>query len=570
MLSRLYISNLVLIDKLEVVFEKGLTVFTGETGAGKSMLLDALGLILGERFESHLLRPGQQSLSITACFEATNHMSAFLDNQGIDQEIYDDDLLLKRTVDIKGEDGKSKGRAFIHNEPVTLNVLKQCAEKMMDIHGQFDRFMDPSYYIDLVDAFGGHATQCTAVKKTYHVWREAEEALNQLHFKQSHAKERHEQLQFDIEELRQLNPQKNEEDLLLSAREALKNASIAGESFQKAATFLAGQGDQGLAFPLIQIQKLLSRCEGENATITRLEQMIVDLHDIESEIHAKATALPFDPTAFEKSEERLHNLRQLARKHKTNANDLADLMQSFQEEYASLEHREEALAACAANLKMCEQEFVMHATHLHQNRVKAANTLSAAIMKELAPLKLEHALFNVAIAPLSIKEAHEKGMDRVDFLFSANPGIEPQSIGKVASGGELSRLMLALKVVLSQAGHVQTQIFDEIDSGVGGATATAIGLRLKRLSKNQQVIAVTHSPQVAAFADHHFKVIKHVKEDQTFVTLEKLQHKERDHELSRMLAGDTVTPEALQAARSLLEQAATQVDRSAFEQPILS
>ncbi len=568
MLLALSIRNLVLIDRCDVTFDRGLTILTGETGAGKSMLLDALGLILGDRFDSSFLRPYQESLSITACFDGgcTGLKDVFADNA---LKSYSE-LLIRRTIDVGG-----RGRAFVNDEPVTLHFLKTVGQYALDIHGQFDRFTDMKHSLSLLDDYAkhvcpesssavGYLNLCIEVKKAYQSWHEALKEMEALQRAQDSASQRCDQLAFDIDELLQLDPKENEEDHLLNERESFKQLMANAEGLKQVMKIF----DLGVIPHLIQLQKVFGKCVGYEDLHDRLDRIIVDVSDIERDVQSKVAQLDFDPNSFCVLDERLHVLRHVARKHRTTVNELHTLSQRLRDESASLEHLDERVEELMKTVANLEKSFAKQAELLHQKRCCAAHALSQAVMNELPALKLESAQFKVTVTKQDSTFASEEGLDMVELLFSANPGVGLQPMGKIASGGELSRLMLAIKVVLSQSSFVETLVFDEIDSGVGGATATAIGARLKRLSKHHQVIAITHSPQVAAFADHHFKVVKSVVDNQTFVGIEKLEGgRARESELARMLSGENVTEEALKAAASLREEAIFECDPSRFLGP---
>ena len=547
MLRSLTIRNFILIDDLRLEWEEGLVVITGETGAGKSILLDALHLVLGGRFDG--TSPQKDStlpVVIAAHFDSSPIIEAFLKDQGLLCE--DDLLIVRRIVDERG-----KSKAFVNDQPVTLSLLKSLGELTLDIHGQFEKFMNPSRYQSFLDHYGVLQDDLKRVSDSFYDWEKTRKELQSLQSLQENQDQRMDDLNFYIEDLKRLNPQVDEENHLLNERDILKNATKNADGFKRVLKCF----EKGLIDHVIDLQKDLQKCEGYDHLAARLEPCLMELSDIESEIRDKFSLSTLEPHHLETLDDRLHDLRQASRKFRVPCDDLHKLLLSLEEELSAVSSLEEKMMTLQKQEESLKKEYITAAKVLTQKRKATAEQLSKAVMSELPPLKLEHAHFYVHVSPQEERGWNAKGVDHVSFAFSANPGVPIQDMEKVASGGELSRLMLALKVVGTHKTSVDeinaTLIFDEIDSGVSGATSTAIGARLKRLSKKSQVIVITHSPQVAAFSDQHLKVQKEVLNDsQTIVRVIAQNDQEHFEEIARMLSGEQLTTEAMKAAQSLV------------------
>ncbi len=548
MLKQLSIRNLVLIEKLSLDFEQGLTVLTGETGAGKSMLLDAIMLIAGDRADASLVRAGADQMSITAVFTMDSSLQMMLKEHGVEGDSESTgDIILRRVVDKTG-----KSRAFINDESVTLTLLKKITSNLIEIHGQFDRLLEPSQYRKVLDSFAQHVELCEAVSLSFKAYQRAQEELDLLLEKGSNAEELREGLTRNLREFDQIKPLKNEEQNLLQEREQLKNGVVNAKATQESLQLITASLTQ-----LAGLQKVMQKLEGEEELKQQLERNLIDLNDLEQELRARHYASDADPARFDAIDDRLMVLRTLARKHKTIPDALDEVLSQLTAEFAQLEDIEYQISMLEKARNAARETYVKACSELRLSRKKAADKLTARVMGELPALKLEHAQFKMNVTEVSLEHAASHGLDRVDALFSANPGTDLSPLGKVASGGELSRLMLAIKVSLQQKDGVTSIIFDEIDSGVGGATASAIGARLKRLSQGGQVLVITHAPQVASFAQHYLKVKKEVRDNLTHTLVDYLPDELRVSEIARMLSGENITAEALTAAKSLTDQAAS-------------
>ncbi|MFT3987092.1 DNA repair protein RecN [Aestuariivirga sp.] len=552
MLTALSIRDIVLIEKLDIALETGLTVLTGETGAGKSILLDSLGLALGARGDSGLVRAGAQRGVVTASFALPPSHEAFaiLKEQGID---CDGDLVIRR---IQNADGPS--RASINDQPVSLNLLRQIAVALAEIHGQHaDRaLVDVAAHRSLLDAFAGLEGQADDVARLWDAASTAAEELSSHRELMARAEAERDYLEHAAEELRALDPEPGEEAKLAEARQLMMSSEQYADALSEAEDALGGDGT-AIARLNAALRKLERRKEGAGG---RLDQVCAALDRVLAEVgeadHAIAEArrsFVFDPQELEKSEERLFALRAAARKFKCTVDTLADVRQRFEQELTALTDGGAKLRQLEAKAKDTRAQFDSAAEKLSDKRRKAAKALDKAVMAELPPLKLERARFETRIDTDAGKPG-PTGIDRIEFMVAANPGTPLAPLMKVASGGELARFMLALKVILAAKGSAPTLIFDEIDTGVGGAVADAIGGRLSRLASGLQVLAVTHSPQVAARASQHMLISKmeEVGSKRMVTRVQPLSAQSRREEVARMLSGAQVTDAARAQADELL------------------
>ncbi|WP_421875351.1 DNA repair protein RecN [Pacificispira sp.] len=553
MLTGLTIRDIVLIDRLRLSFSGGLAVLTGETGAGKSILLDSLGLALGRRSEAKLVRPGADKASITAEFEVPEDhaVHAILDENDLPRE---DHLILRRTV---SADGRSK--AFVNDQPVGIALLKQIGERLVEVQGQFDQhgLLDAATHIDLLDAFGGLDAERGQVERLFGGWQAARREYDKAAAKAEAARKEEDYLRFAAEELDKLAPQPGEEEDLAERRTLLQNAERLTESITAAVDFLSGNGgaDDGLR----QAQRALDRVadkmgERLNEVVAGLDRAAVEIEEAIGQLNRIGSDLNADSGALEDIEERLFALRDIARKHGTGVDDLPRLREDIAERLTFIDAGEERLAALTAQAETARKEYERAAETLSVKRRSAAERLDAAVNAELPPLKLERARFATEIHPLEPSKWGPNGRDRVGFAVTTNPGMPGGPLDKIASGGELSRFLLAIKVALAEVGTVPTLVFDEVDAGVGGATAAAVGERLGRLAERLQVLVVTHSPQVAARGVSHWRVAKSTGNDGRAATsVSSLDPHNRREELARMLSGAEITDEARAAADRLIQ-----------------
>jgi DNA repair protein RecN (Recombination protein N) len=549
MLQFLSIRNVVLIDKLELNFASGLTVLTGETGAGKSILLDALSLAMGERANSALIRVGEEQATVTAEFKisSSSKIHEILKEHAIPCE---DNLVLRR---ILTKDGKSK--AFLNDQLIGLNLLKEVGSSLIEIHGQFDQLLDPAVHLEFLDQFGGLLDDIGKTRLLYENLKEKEHALQAARTLQQDHLKNVEFIRYAVEELEALAPEIEEEQKLNDERDFLVNRAKIMEAVGKAFEFISHE--QGVEAGLGNAKRLLDRVEGLTAgkikdLLESFERAVAEVSEIS---HTLSSLMEEDDESIqklEKIEERLYQLRSIARKHNVSVNDLPALFEDMKQKLSLAEGGEEGLEKLESDFQEAQVTYLKQAKQLSQLRFKTAEKLDQLVNNELAPLKLEKAKFKTSVEQLSSENAGFKGIDRVEFLVQTNPGHPFGGLAKIASGGERSRFMLALKVALARTNYVSTLIFDEIDSGVGGAVAAALGERLSKLAKTLQVLTITHSPQVASYASHHFVVSKTSSQGTTSTDVRTLSEKEREEEIARLLAGQSVTDEARAAAKKLL------------------
>ena len=559
MLVSLSIRDFVLIEKLDLNFSRssaggaagGLGALTGETGAGKSILIDALGLALGARAESGAVRRGAAQASVAAAFDLPkDHPArAVLAEQALDDE---DTLTLRRLL---GADGR--GRAFVNDQPVSVALLRRLGDTLVEIQGQMEQhgLLDMATHRASLDAFAGLEKQGEAVRTAWHVWRGAEQAHADAEVAAAAARRDEDFLRHAVKELAALSPKPDDEETLAGERQLLRAGSALGEAVtQSLAELEQGRGAVTAlrtAHRLIErnVDKAMGRLD---SALAALERALSEATEAQAQLEAARDALEFDPARLEKIEEHLFALRAAARKHGVAVPELAALADKFAAQLAALDDGAAGLKRLAGEAKAARAAYVAAAEVQAAARRKGAARLDKAVAAELGPLKLEKAKFVTDLAALPEAEWSEAGTDRVQFTVATNPGTPPAPIARIASGGELSRFLLALKVCLAKMGDAGTIVFDEVDSGIGGATAAAVGERLKRLARDVQVLVVTHSPQVAAVADRHWLIRKTTTRSAASTDVLALDAKGRREEIARMLSGAEVTAEARAAADRLL------------------
>lgn len=548
MLTHLSIRNILLLKTCDIAFSDGLNVLTGETGAGKSILLDALGLVLGERSDAGLVRSGDSQASVSAEFDIRTHGSAHALMAELELEP-SDTLVLRRSL---SADGKS--RAFINDASMSVTALKRFGELLVARHGQHDQrgLLDSKTHRDVLDAHAGHAALVTKTMQTYTHWKQAVHALDALAARAEQAARDEAWLKQTVEELGALDPQTGEEEMLVAQRKLAADArqSLAG---LEAALKLLTDAD-GAALQLRQASKLLSKTSilgpELSETLANAENMV---EEVSVAIERAMDAASLDPAALEAAEDRLHALRGAARKFNVAVALLPEMLADARTKMNTLTNLVAENAAAKKVLSEAESEYRKASTALFDARAKAAERMCKAVVKELKALMMASTQLRVVQSELPQQSWGEGGMHQVSFEVATNAGMPFGALGKVASGGELSRLLLAMKVVL-HAGGATTSIFDEIDTGTGGAVAEAMGVRLKLLAASTQVIVVTHAPQVAALAQHHLFISKSGTK-QVSTQVDVLDKAARKEELARMLSGATISDEARKAAGKLLQAA---------------
>ncbi len=557
MLNSLSIRDVVLIERLDLHFAAGLTALTGETGAGKSILLDSLGLALGARADTGLIRAGCPQAVVAASFSVPEGHAVLelLAEHGLDAG---PDIFVRR---ILGRDGRS--RALVNDQPVSAGFLKRLTGLLIEVQGQHEQvgLADPANHIFLLDTFGVPPAPRQAAAAAHKAWRDAASRLKEAEQRIEETAREEEFLRHAAGELAKLNPVEGEEDELAKERLRLQAGERRAEAIAAALAELTPKDRRsaGPAAALRAAARALGRVSvpagQENpagpaqAAIERAEEALAEAEDLMQRL---AAAEEDDPRALEATEERLFALRAAARKHGVSVATLPAFLADLRARLAALESGVADIAALTKETARLRAEYVQAAASLSELREAAARALETAIATELPPLKLDRARFVVERTMLPEAQWGPRGADAVRFLIATNPGEAPGALDKIASGGELSRLMLAMKVVLTSGGGVETLIFDEVDSGIGGATAAAVGERLARVAQGVQVLVVTHSPQVAARGAAQLRVAKRVIDDRAVTEVEPLSGDERREEIARMLAGEIITEAARQAAESLL------------------
>ncbi|ESY40977.1 DNA repair protein RecN [Mesorhizobium sp. RSR380A] len=552
MLSRLSIRDIVLIEKLDIDFQPGLSVLTGETGAGKSILLDALSLALGARGDASLVRHGAAQGQVIAVFDVPrNHpVRALLAENAIED---DGDIILRR---LQTADGRT--RVFVNDQPSSVTLMRDIGHALVEIHGQHDEraLVDPGAHRELLDSFGGHLGAARATGEAWRYWRGAEQEFARHRAKVEAAAREADYLRASVAELAKLDPQPGEETQLAELRATMMRAEKIASEIHDAQDVLSGPSS-----PLPQLASLLRRLQRKASeapglledVVKSLDEAMLSLDAAQSGVEAALRATEYDPQRLEKAEERLFSLRAASRKHSVAVDDLAQLRDTMSADLADLDAGEGRLHLLEKQASAAREAYDISAAQLSSLRHAAAVGLTKAVMAELPALKLERAEFIVELASDG-ENRMEEGIDQVEFWVRTNPGTRPGPMMKVASGGELSRFLLALKVALADRGSAPTLVFDEIDTGVGGAVADAIGQRLARLSKRVQVLSVTHAPQVAARAATHFLISKSGGSDKVATGIAEMDRAARQEEIARMLAGATITEEARAAAERLLRE----------------
>ena len=554
MLVQLSIRDIVLIDRLDLTFEPGLSVLTGETGAGKSILLDSLSLALGSRGDGGLVRHGEEKGQVTAVFdvEGSHPLRALLRDNAIDED--GESIIFRR---VQSADGRT--RAYVNDQPVSAQLLRQAGSLLVEIHGQHDdrALVDTEAHRNLLDAFAGLSEEADEVAGLYRSWKETGREARAHRARVEAAQREADYIRASVEELEKLSPVDGEEDELAEQRSRMmKSERIAGD-IAEASDYLNGQ-----ASPVPHLASLVRRLERKAAeapglleeTVQALDEALNHLSEAQNQIEAALRRAEFDPKELERVEERLFALRGASRKYGVPVTELPALAAKMVADLAELDHGEERLRQLDAREKEAEAAYLAAARKLSAKRHNAGQALAEAVMAELPALKLDRARFMVEIETEE-GNAAASGIDRIEFHVQTNPGTRPGPITRVASGGELSRFLLALKVALADRGSAPTLVFDEIDTGVGGAVADAIGQRLKRLASRVQVLSVTHAPQVAARADTHLLISKGPSGDdkgRVATRVATMGVAERREEIARMLAGASITDEARAAAGKLL------------------
>lgn len=551
MLKSLSIRNVVLIDKLDLDFQNGFSVLSGETGAGKSILLDSVGLLLGKRAEVGMIRSGCDKLSVCGSFEIADkkgELAALCAEYDLD---FEHEIIIKRTLN---QDGK--GKIFFNDQPITQKLLKEIGSYLVEIHGQFDNqgLLNPATHLSVLDNYGAYPEKITAMKTAFAAYKKAKDNRVNAEAKIAQSKADEDNLRHWVDEFQKMQPRENEQEELEEKRRQMMNAEKILENLDAAYKAL-NQG--GVQSALRQAQAAISRVNvllnGKFDNIySLLDTALVNADEAGEEIEAASNEVSLNQNELDAVEERLFALKALARKHNTTIEELPLVWQQMEENLRNLELGEDDIENLRKLEEAAYKDYVKKATEVSQARLAAALRLDGKIQAELPDLKMEKARFMTQISTKPENQWNENGRDDVCFMVSTNPNTPYGSISKIASGGELARFMLALKVNLAQTSQVETMIFDEVDTGIGGATAQAVGEKLAKLGEQVQVLVVTHSPQVAAQSKYHYKVEKTTVDNVTTTSLRELSAAEKTEEVARMLSGEHITDEARAAAKVLI------------------
>lgn len=551
MLKSLSIRNVVLIDKLDLDFRNGFSVLSGETGAGKSILLDSVGLLLGKRAEIGMIRSGCDKLSVCGSFEIVDkkgELAALCAEYDLD---FDNEIIIKRTLN---QDGK--GKIFFNDQPITQKLLKEIGGYLVEIHGQFDNqgLLNPATHLSVLDNYGNYPDKIAAMKNAFGVYKKAKSERAAAEEKIRQAKNEEENLRHWVDEFQKIKPQANEQEELEQKRQQMMNAEKILENLDAAYKAMSQGGVQSsLRQAQTAIARVNSLLKGKFDNIyDLLDTALVNADEASEEIEAASNEVSLNQNELDAVEERLFSLKALARKHNSTVEELPQVWAQMEEDLQNLASGEENIE----NLRKLEtaayNDYVKKATEVSQARLATALKLDAKIQAELPDLKMDKARFMTQVSDKPENLWNENGRDEVCFMVSTNPNTPYGSLSKIASGGELARFMLALKVNLAQSSQVETMIFDEVDTGIGGATAQAVGEKLAKLGEKVQVLVVTHSPQVAAQSKYHYKVEKTTMDNVTTTTLRELSINEKTEEVARMLSGEQITNEARAAAKVLI------------------
>jgi len=553
MLKSLSIRNVVLIDKLDMDLQRGLTVLSGETGAGKSILLDALGLLLGNRAEAGMIRNGCDKLVVSGCFEVFDK-SGKLEELCSEHDLdFSRDIVISRSLNNDG-----RGKIFFNDQPITQKLLREIGGYLVEVHGQFDNqgLLNPDTHLEVLDNYGGYSQACVNTKEAYVRYKQAQKAYAELQEKITEAQKEEESLRHWVREFEVINPQEDEKEKLEKLRFRLMNSEKLLDNFNQAHNSLQGQ-TISVRESLRQAQTAISRvngmCDNKYAGIYELlDTALINAEEAAEEISSALSDISLNQHDINEVEERLFALKDLARKHRVEIEELPSVWRNMEDKLNKLDKSAVDLSALKKAAADAKDNYLLKAELLHEERVAAAIRLDEKMQAELPSLKMEKARFVTEITPKAEENWDDKGIDNVCFMISTNVGTPLSGLNKIASGGELARLMLALKVNLGESSKIETMVFDEVDSGIGGAVAQAVGEKLAKLGKSMQILVVTHSPQVAACSTNHYKVSKQVRGENTLTTVQMLNDDEKREEIARMLAGEVISDEARAAAKVLI------------------
>ena len=552
MLMNLQVRDFAIVDRIDIEFEPGMIVLTGETGAGKSILVDALGLVLGERGSAQLVRDGAKRAEFAAEFDVSSLpvVATWLDEQALDLE---DECLLRRVINADG-----RSRAFINGNSVPLSQLKALGDLLLDIHGQhFHQSLGRrDIQRELLDHFGGLLDDRAIVATHYIEWKALSDRVVELTSAEADRASRLDLLTFQLQELDSLALEDGEFDALGSERQKLQNSGKLAEGVSRALDGLfdrdVGNANSLVADALRSVEQLVEFDRSLEPVLEMLTSASIQVTEAADTLRRYSEAIDMDPARRDWVEERLDAIQTISRKHRVSADELPELVDSMRAEHDELSHAEERGRELEELAAAARTEYLKHAKSLSKARRKAANGFAAAVTDAMHGLGMPGGVFQVGLTAREEDAARSWGLDQIEFLISANPGQAPQSLAKIASGGELSRMSLAIQVIASDGSAIPTMVFDEVDSGVGGGVAEMVGRRLQELGATRQVLCVTHLPQVASLADQHFRISKVTDGKSTRTRVSPLAEDERIEELARMLGGVEITRKTLEHAAEML------------------
>jgi len=554
MLQTLTIHNLALIEKLVLEFEPDFTTLTGETGAGKSILLDALGLALGNRADSGLVRYGTAKADVIAQFEIAQlpHIQAWLKEQSLEDEADESTCFLRRVVTAEG-----RSKAYINGIPATVSQLKMLGALLIDIHGQHEhqRLVSSQNQLQLLDDYAQHPNLTQKCAKNYQAWAILNEKLQNLRSAQFDRQSKIELLSFQQSEFETVKPIKGEFETLSEQQQSLSHANEIQTGCVQAYDFI--EGDLGASQQVIQaintLEPLVEYQPNLQACLTQLNSHLIDLQEVAADIHAQSQDIENDPQQLQQLENRLSELFGLAKKYQIVPEELPQKYQQIQEELAQIQQASESLETLQAEIDQAWAELTESAKKLTLSRQKSAKKLSKIVMESMRTLGMAQGVFEIRLSNSPTPNAF--GQDKVEFLVTANKGQPLQPLSKVASGGELSRISLAIQVASAEVASLPTLIFDEVDVGIGGGIAEIVGQKMKTLGRHRQILSITHLPQVAVYGKQHLNIQKQTQNEQTFTQVTPLKEPQRIEEIARMLGGVNMTQQTLKHAQEMLELA---------------
>lgn len=553
MLTHIHIWNFAIVEALDIELEPGLSVLTGETGAGKSILLDALGLALGDRADSTVIRHGESRAEISVTFDTTNAENAenWLKEHELDSE---HECIIRRTVNEKGP-----SKAFINGKPATVVQLRELAEMLVDLHGQHEHqsLMKTDVQQQLLDDYANHSDLVSTVNHSFKEWNKLNTEFKKLNSAKNEQDHRLDLLKYQVNELETLNLQVGESEKLDVEFKRLSNASLLIQTTEQTLHALEESDKDSISHQLShfssELQKLGKTDNKLNDIASLLDNATIQISEATSELHQYIDNLELDPQRLNYLDERIGTIHNLARKHQVNPDELPELFERLQTELDSIENADEHLENLQQEISNATNTYKKVANKLSISRLKAAEVLSTKVTDNMQELGMEGGAFVVALNAYEQELFHVNGNEQIEFLVSANPGSPAKPLSKVASGGEISRISLAIQVIAAESTRIPTLIFDEVDVGIGGRVAEIVGLKLKQLAAHRQVICVTHLAQVAALGQHHLQVSKQSDSATTISQINYLDKNSRINELARMMGGIEITQQTLSHAEEMLE-----------------